>query len=302
MKSNDTTRTEREAGQADGASHPGACGQNPGGHQVTVAQALALLFEQDLHPSIGISPHTVASYKTTFRLLIRFLEQDNPQLLSAETPIERLDARAVEAFLRYLSVERGSSPATVNVRRAAFGALARALQRRYPRLTPYCQSIRAIRMLNDHGIYGRGSFIVGYPEETQETFMETIDLINSSGLPYYHPYLFYYSKNSLIHRDRERFGLRGLGLAWRHATMDAEEASRLMSGMPHLVDEGYTDGQSYIEEIYKCLRGEGYAPEEILELFRLKRDLQLSLEDNRKGDGPSPQVERILNDLSRIVR
>jgi p-methyltransferase len=164
------------------------------------------------------------------------------------------------------------------------------------------QSIQAIRMLNDQGIYGRGSFIVGYPGETQETFMETIDLIKSSGLPYYHPYLFYYSKNSLIHRDRERFGLRGLGLAWRHATMDAVEASRLMSRMIQLIDQSYTDGQSYIEEIYKCLRGEGYAPAEILELFRLKRALQLSLENNRMGEKRSPQVDRILDDLSRIVR
>ena len=164
------------------------------------------------------------------------------------------------------------------------------------------QSLQAIRLLNDHGIYGRGSFIVGYPGETEETFMETIDLINSSRLPYYHPYLFYYSKNTLIHGDRERFGLRGLGLAWRHSTMDAVEASGLMTRMIRLIDRGYTDGQSYIEEIYKCLRGEGYSPEDILELFRLKRALQLALENGQQGERPSPRVERILDQLSRIVR
>jgi p-methyltransferase len=164
------------------------------------------------------------------------------------------------------------------------------------------QSVQAIRMLNDHGIYGRGSFIVGYPGETEETFTETIDLINASGLPYYHPYLFYYSRNTLIHRERERFGLRGLGLAWRHSTMDAVEASRLMTRMIHLVDRGYTDGQSYIEEIYKCLRGEGYTPEEILDLFRLKRDLQLALQDNHPGEGRPPEVEGILDQVSRVVK
>lgn len=135
----DRKRTGREAG------YRGACGEGPGGQRVTLAQALAVLFEQDLHRSTGASRHTVDSYKTTFRLLVRFLEQRRPELLRPETPIEHLDAPLVEAFLRHLSAERGSSAATINVRRAAFGALARALMRRHPRLAPYCQSLLAIR-------------------------------------------------------------------------------------------------------------------------------------------------------------
>ena len=94
------------------------------------------------------------------------------------------------------------------------------------------QSMAAIRMLNDNGIVARGSFIVGYPGETERTFMETVDLINGSRLPYYHPYLFYYSRNTLIHREREAFGLEGLGLAWRHRSMDAVEAAGLLARMP----------------------------------------------------------------------
>ena len=73
------------------------------------------------------------------------------------------------------------------------------------------QSMEAVQMLNDYGIVSRGSFIVGYPGETEDTFAETIDFINESGLPYYQPYLFYYTGNTLVHRDREALGLRGLG-------------------------------------------------------------------------------------------
>ncbi len=135
------------------------------------------------------------------------------------------------------------------------------------------QSMAAIRMLNDHGIISRGSFIVGYPGETRDTFMETVDLIRRSRLPYYQPYLFYYSRNTLVHKEREAFGLEGLGLAWRHHTMDSTEASALMAQMPRLIEPGLTDGQTYIEEIYKLLRGKGYTPEEIKELFRLKREM-----------------------------
>ena len=130
------------------------------------------------------------------------------------------------------------------------------------------QSFEAIKMLNDHGIVSRGSSIIGYPGETEETFSETIDFINESGLPYYHPYLFYYTGNTLVHPEREALGLEGLGLAWRHDTMDSVGASRLMSQMPERIDKSFTDGQAYVEEIYKLLRGEGYSSAEILELYR----------------------------------
>jgi len=164
------------------------------------------------------------------------------------------------------------------------------------------QSLDAIRILNDHGIYGRGSFIIGFPGETQETFSETIDLINSSGLPYYHPYLFYYSRNTLIHKERDRFGLTGLGLAWRHNTMDAVEASHLMSQMSHLIHEGFTDGQTYIEEIYKLLRGDGYSPQQILELFSLKRELQLTLQGSDSAPPFSQDTEQIFNQLEAVIK
>ncbi len=158
------------------------------------------------------------------------------------------------------------------------------------------QSLAAIRMLNDHGIIGRGSFIVGYPGETQETFMETVDLIRKSRLPYYQPYLFYYSRNTLVHRDREAFGLEGLGLAWRHRTMDSMEASALMAQMPRLIEPGLTDGQTYIEEIYKLLRGKGYPPEEIKELFQLKREMLMAQDAN------DPGAKSALARMAAIVR
>jgi radical SAM superfamily enzyme YgiQ (UPF0313 family) len=165
------------------------------------------------------------------------------------------------------------------------------------------QSFEAIKMLNDHDIVSRGSFIVGYPGETADTFSETIDFINESGLPYYHPYLFYYTGNTLVHQQREALGLRGLGLAWRHNTMDSVEASRLMSHMLERIDGSFTDGQAYVEEIYKLLRGEGYSPAEISELFSLKRRLQLAIKNSQSDkERPSQKVEQILTNLEALVR
>lgn len=142
MSRKNSKRTRRHP---DRAGNTGACGECPRGQPVTFTRALAVFFEQDLHRATGVSPNTVASYKTTFRLLLRFLEQDHPELLSPATPVERFDAALVEEFLRHLAAERGCSAATINVRRAAFGSLVRTLQRHYPKLAPYCQSILAIR-------------------------------------------------------------------------------------------------------------------------------------------------------------
>lgn len=164
------------------------------------------------------------------------------------------------------------------------------------------QAIEAIKMLNDHGIDSRGSFIVGYPGETQETFSDTVDFIKESGLPYYHPYLFTYSKRSLVHRQKDQFGLEGIGRVWRHQTMDAVEASHLISQMPRMITGSFTDGMANIEEIYRMLRGDGYQPHEIRELFRLKRELQLLNGDSNPAEPFSPEVEKLLTEIKVLIK
>lgn len=163
------------------------------------------------------------------------------------------------------------------------------------------QALQAIKMLNDHGIYSRGSFIIGYPGETENTFSDTIEFINESALPYFSPYLFSYSKRSLVHEEADRFGLRGIGRAWRHDTMDAVEASHLMSQMLIRIPKGFADGLANIEEIYRLLRGKGYSPEKIWEMFRLKRELQLSCKELPLAKPFSPEVIRLLEDLKALI-
>jgi len=163
------------------------------------------------------------------------------------------------------------------------------------------QAMKAVRLLRDQGIDSQGAFVIGYPGETAETFQETVDFINESGLNYYHPYLFYYSREMLVHEERERFGLRGLGLAWRHRTMDSVEASERMSRLISLIPKGFTDGQQNTWETYKILRGEGYSREEIYELHRLKRELLMAISAG-KGDEPGGKVDRLLGDLEARAR
>ena len=106
----------------------------------------------------------------------------------------------------------------------------------------------------------------------------------------------------LIHEDRETFGLSGLGLSWRHHTMNSAEASQLMVDMIHIIEHGFNEPQVSVWETFRLLRGEGYRPDEIYTLLKLKRSLKLTLEGSSPHQGVSPQAEEILKRIEAIVK
>ncbi|MFH1350453.1 MAG: radical SAM protein [Pseudomonadota bacterium] len=164
------------------------------------------------------------------------------------------------------------------------------------------QAFEAIHMLKENGIASLGSFIFGFPGETPDTFHETVNFINESGLNYYQPYLFYTSKSLLIHEEREKFGLSGLGNAWVHNGMDAREASHLMSRMIYMIENGFTEGKEEIWETCKVLRGEGYSTDEISGLLKLKRDLYLALDERHPSKEMNPKVEKALGQIESRLK
>jgi radical SAM superfamily enzyme YgiQ (UPF0313 family) len=158
---------------------------------------------------------------------------------------------------------------------------------------------RAIELLNENSIYGAGAFIIGFPGETEATVQETVDLINSSGLPFYHLNLFYYSSGMAVYSQREEYGLEGLGLAWKHSTMDSVAASELISEMPGRIPNSYTDGLTSTWETFKILRGEGYSPAGIQKLYRLKKQLQQDAGGNMVST-KSAHCQAILRSIDSI--
>jgi integrase/recombinase XerD len=77
------------------------------------------------------SPHTVASYRDTFRLLLGYAHQRTGKL-PAQLDIADLDAVLIGAFLTHLETERGNSAATRNARLTAIRALFRYASLRAP--------------------------------------------------------------------------------------------------------------------------------------------------------------------------
>jgi len=86
------------------------------------------------------------------------------------------------------------------------------------------QYVEGIKLLRQHNIMTFGSFIVGFPGETERTIDETIDLIGETKPDYYRAQLWYCEPGTPILRQRSKYNISGEGFGWQHATMNSLEA------------------------------------------------------------------------------
>lgn len=104
---------------------------------------LQRFFTDRLIRQMDASPHTIAAYRDTFRLLLSFASARLGKLPSA-LYIEELDVPLLGGFLDHLEQDRGSSPRTRNVRLAAIRAFFRYVSFSEPGLAHLCQRVLAI--------------------------------------------------------------------------------------------------------------------------------------------------------------
>ncbi|KJK13716.1 integrase [Burkholderiaceae bacterium 16] len=100
-------------------------------------------FTQRLLEQQGLSSHTVASYRDTFRLLLAFATKHIGRAPS-KLQIEDFDVSLIEKFLHHLEQDRGNSVRTRNTRLAAVHAFFRFVAISEPALFLQCQRILAI--------------------------------------------------------------------------------------------------------------------------------------------------------------
>jgi len=100
-------------------------------------------FQRRLVAERGASAHTIASYRDTFELLLRYVEQRTGRTPSALT-LNDLDAPMVLAFLDHIEADRGNSPRTRNLRLTAIRSFMRHASVRDPTSLPIAQRVLAI--------------------------------------------------------------------------------------------------------------------------------------------------------------
>ena len=96
---------------------------------------------------------------------------------------------------------------------------------------------RGIEMLRQRNIMTFGSFILGFPGETEETVEETISFIKDARPDYYRAQMWYCEPGTPIQNEREKYDINGEGFVWSHRTMDSLEAMDHIDRMFLTIDE-----------------------------------------------------------------
>lgn len=109
----------------------------------SLAPTLQKFFTDRLLTQRGASPHTVAAYRDTFRLLLGYVHRGTG-ISPAKLGFADLDASVVAGFLSYLEVERHNSVRTRNARLAAIHSFYEYAALEHPEHAEVIQRVLAI--------------------------------------------------------------------------------------------------------------------------------------------------------------
>ena len=107
------------------------------------ARLLEAFFTDRLMRQRQASPHTIASYRDTFRLLLKFV-QGHLKKAPSNVILEDLDAPFVGEFLHHLETDRGNCAGSRNVRLAAIHSFFRYAAFQEPQQSALIQRVLAI--------------------------------------------------------------------------------------------------------------------------------------------------------------
>jgi len=96
-----------------------------------LAPTLQAFFQQRLIAQRNASPRTIAAYRDTMRLLLRFVSGQTGKQ-PCQLDFADLDADLIGSFLDHLETQRGNTPRTRNARLAAIHSLYRYAALRHP--------------------------------------------------------------------------------------------------------------------------------------------------------------------------
>jgi len=107
---------------------------------MTLSALVQCFFTDRLYTQMGASPHTIASYRDTFRLLLQFASEE-VEKPPTSLKIDDLDVEMIGNFLNYVENSRKNSARSRNTRLAAIRSFFRYVAIHEPSYMLHCQKI-----------------------------------------------------------------------------------------------------------------------------------------------------------------
>ena len=159
---------------------------------------------------------------------------------------------------------------------------------------------KGIALLNKHDITMMVAFVVGFPGESEQTIRDNKEFVESNGIQFYTLKEFFYMENTPIYRDREKFGLTGMGSHWQHHTMNSIEASAYKMQMFRDIKSVFIDPDTslwYLAYLYD----QGFTMAEIADFQQDINKIMLSQMDGNFDDD-NPLFGQLAGKLKRYGR
>jgi p-methyltransferase len=86
---------------------------------------------------------------------------------------------------------------------------------------------RGIEQLRKQGIHVHANFIVGFPGETEESAEKIVDFLDEMEIPFCTVCTWVYIPSTPIGARCHEFGIEGMGIDWKHNTMNSQQAQDL---------------------------------------------------------------------------
>ncbi|MCP4220422.1 MAG: radical SAM protein, partial [bacterium] len=97
--------------------------------------------------------------------------------------------------------------------------------------------LEGIALLKEYDLITYGSFIIGFPGETEETAAESLQFIKTSGIDFFRAQLWYCDPFTPIWKEKDTYQIEGSNFEWKHAGMDSQTAGNIIDNIFQTVQD-----------------------------------------------------------------
>lgn len=155
---------------------------------------------------------------------------------------------------------------------------------------------RGIDQLKRHDIRVHANFIVGFPGETEQSARKIVSFLDDTGIEFCTVCTWAYIPSTPISARAGEFGIEGMGMQWRHNTMnsaDAQALARTVAAEQKSAVHNAVRGEAWTEFLFYA---NGYTVDEVRSAVRcfngcLGRDVS---GDDLRGSAPYAALRSLL--------